>query len=489
MSKIPFKVFLDTLNIVASQTTPPVHQEIADWIESTDHEPRRILQMFRHGGKSFIVGAYVCWKLLTDPNWTCLLISAKRNLALRNSQFIRHMIESHPLLQHLKSDLYQWKTESFTVDRPIMQLNPSVTVSSLGASYTGMHASCVIADDVETSDNTISQEGRERIKERVAEFGKLSKNIFMVGTPHSEDSVYDHLVSVGYTIKKVPVVRTKKVIQEDSTEIEEEYLAWPDHPEGMFDYDWLERQRLETTEGDFNSQYMLIPQSVYQSLVQLENINYYTDELEWGSIIQPFGNAITTCRLGKHNITRVCAAWDAATGLQGRDASVLSVCARDNDGNTFVHDVITLSAVDKETKDFTGQCREIIQACAKHKISHVFVEENFSATLANELRRVARDMKIMVQVIPKFRNKNKMVFIAQIMEPLIKVGRLFVHERVREGSMFMDELHQFPRNKHDDCIDATAEAISNLPNIAVDVTKVAKVFNPLQNAGGRFKIN
>lgn len=489
MSKIPFKVFLDTLNIIAGYKTPQFHQEIADWVESTDDDPRRILQVFRNGGKSYIVGAYVCWKLLTDPNWTCIIISAKRNLALRNSQFIRHTIENHPLLQHLKSDLYTWKTETFTVERPIMQLNPSVTISSLGASYTGLHATTILADDCETSDNVISADARARIKERVAEFGKIAKNIFMIGTPHSDDSVYDHLVDKGYTIKKVPAIRKRMVRQEDSTEVEEEYLAWPDHPEGMMTYEWLERQRLETTEGDFNSQYMLVPQTIYQPLVQLENIKYYTDELEWGSLAQPWGNFITTCKLGKHQITRVCAAWDAATGLHGRDASVLSICARDEDGNTFVHDVVTLSAVDAETKDFSIQCREIIHACIRHKISHVFVEENFSATLANELRRVAREMKIMVQVIPKFRNKNKMVFIAQILEPLIKVHRLFVHERVRDQSLLLDELHQFPRNKHDDCIDATAEAISNLPNIAVDVTKVAKVFNPLQNAGGRFKIN
>jgi len=53
MSKIPFKVFLDTLNIISNQTTPPVHQEICDWLENTDDHPRRGLQMFRHGGKSF----------------------------------------------------------------------------------------------------------------------------------------------------------------------------------------------------------------------------------------------------------------------------------------------------------------------------------------------------------------------------------------------------------------------------------------------------
>lgn len=488
-NKIPFKVFLDTLNIVAGNTTPPVHQEIAEWLEDTDTNPRRILQAFRHLGKSYIIGAYICWKLYCDPNWTCLLISAKRNLALRNSQYIRNMIETHPMLRHLKTDLYTWKAETFTVERPIMQLNPSVTVSSLGASFTGYHASTVIGDDIETSDNVISADMRERNKERVAEFGKLANQILLVGTPHHEQTIYNHLEDIGYAMKKIPIIRKKTVVLEDSTAKEEEYLAWDDHPEGMFTYEWLERQRKETTEGDFNSQYMLIPQTTYQPLVELEKIKYYKHELEWQQIAQPFGNYISACRLGPHNVTRICGAWDVATGLRGRDNSVLSICARDADGNTFVHDIRVLSAVDEATKDFTNQCREIITACAYHKISHVYVEENFSATLANELRRVARDMKVMVQVVPKFRNKNKMVFIAQTMEPIIKVGRLFVHERVRDKTPFLDELQAFPRNRHDDCIDATSEAISNLPDLAVDVSKVAKVYNPLSQAGSSFNIN
>ena len=490
MSKIPFKVFLDTLNIISNQTTPPVHQEICDWLENTDHMPRRGLQMFRHGGKSYLIGAYVCWKLYHDPNWSCLLISAKRNLALRNSLFIRNMIETHPMLQDMKSDLYQWKAETFTVDRPVMQLNPSVTVSSLGASYTGYHARMVIADDIETSDNVITNDQRDRIKERVAEFGKLANKILMVGTPHHEQTIYDHLESVGYEFKRIPVVRKREVLQEDSTIAEQEYLAWDNHPEGMFTFDWLEQQKRETTTGDFNSQYMLIPESTYQPLVQLENIKYYDDELQWNSIAQPFGNSITTCKLGRHNIERICSYWDPAQGLSGRDNSVLSICARDSEGNTFVHDIRVLSAVDKDLKDFTEQCREIIHACAYHKISHVYVEENFSATLANELRKVARQMKVMVQVVAEFRSKNKMVFIAQTLEPLIKVGRMYVHERVRDKTPFMDELQAFPQPRvHDDCIDATSGAISHLPNLAVDVSKVAKVFNPLQRSGTSFKIN
>ena len=489
MLKTSFKVFLDTLNIVSNQDTPDLHCEIADWLESTDHEPRRLCQVFRHGGKSYILGAYICWKLLTDPNWTCLLISAKRNLALRNSLFIRNLIETHPMLQHMKSDLYQWKAETFTVERPVMQLNPSVTVSSLGASFTGFHASTTIADDIETSDNCLTADQREKNKQRIAEFGKLSKQILMFGTPHHEQSIYLHLQDIGYLEKKIPVIRTRTVKQEDSTDKVENYLAWPDHPEEMFSYNWLDQQKRETTEGDFNSQYMLIPQTTYQPLIDLDKINYYEEELEWSSISQPFGNYITACRLGKRNITRLVGAWDVASGLKNRDQSVLSICARDEDGNTFVHDLKVLSAVDEATKDFKIQCREVILAGAYHKLSHIIVEENFSATLAAELRRTAKEMKVFVNIVPRFRTTNKKVFIAQTIEPIIKVGRLYVHKKVDKDTPFMDELQAFPRNKKDDCIDATCEAINYLPNIAVDVSKVGKIYNPLNNAGSSFKIN
>ena len=486
---IPFRLFLDTQNIISQQTTPPFHIEVCDWLEQTNEDNRRILQMFRDGGKSYIIGAYVCWNLLKNPNWTCLLISAKRNLALRNSLFIRSMIENHPLLQHLKSDLYTWKSETFTVDREIMQLNPSVTVSSLGASFTGYHSDMIIADDIETSDNCISDAQRQKIKERVSEFGKLSNKILCVGTPHTEDTIYNHLEDVGYTTKKIPVIRTRQKQMPDSTTEDEEYLAWKNHPQGMFTHKWLEQQRNETTEGDFNSQYMLVPMSKYQPLVQLEKINYYSKEFIWNYVSQPFGNYITDCKLGDNSIQRICAAWDAATGLKGRDNSVLSVCAKDDNNNVYVHDLRILSAVGKD-RSFENQCKEVIATCAKHKVGHVFVEENFSATLASELRRVARQLKLAINVIPKFRSQNKLNFIAQTIEPVIKIGRLFVHNRVKNETPFLDELQAFPRkNQMDDCIDATAEAISHLPELQLDISKLAKIHNPLVQNLRNFSIS
>ena len=93
----------------------------------------------------------------------------------------------------------------------------------MGASFTGYHSDMVIADDIETSDNCITENQREKIKERVSEFGKLSNKILCVGTPHTEDTIYNHLEDVGYEAKKIPVIRTREKQLPDSTTTTEDY--------------------------------------------------------------------------------------------------------------------------------------------------------------------------------------------------------------------------------------------------------------------------
>ena len=482
MDYIPFRQFVDVQNILDGRSTPDLHLAMSDWFEQTQSNPRRIIQVFRHAGKSHLVCLYVVWRLLMNPNFSCIIVSAKRNVALRNSLMIRTVIESNPLTQHLKKDLTQWQVQNFTVDRDVISLNPSVAVTSLGASYTGMHADLIIGDDLEVSDNSITKEARERIKERVSEFSKMAPNILLCGTPHSSESLYDHLVDIGYHIHKIPVYNA-----------ETEELAWPNHPDGQFSWEWLERERASTTEGDFKSQYMLIPSKTYEPLIELDKIQFYKKDISVHHLAQPFGGYLPVVRLGETNdapnIRRMAGAWDPATGLHGRDASVFAVTMRDDKGNVYVHDVIELNAVDKETKDFSNQIVQIINACAKYGIGTVFIEENFSSSLLNEAKRICKEMKRKIQFVNKFRTQNKRVFIAQTLEPLIKIGRMFVHERVAKNSNFMSELEDFPMNTHDDCIDAVSESISHLPEPAVDVSRIPAVQSTIQNNGGVAKIS
>lgn len=98
-------------------------------------------------------------------------------------------------------------------------------------------------------------------------------------------------------------------------------------------------------------------------------------------------------------------------------------------------------------------------------------------------------MKRKINFVNKFRTQNKRVFIAQTLEPLIKIGRMYVHERVAKNSNFMSELEDFPNNAHDDCIDAVSESISHLPEPAVDVSRIPSIQSTLQSTGGVAKIS
>jgi len=473
--QVPFKLFLDTQNILSGLTTPDLHVEVCDWLDNTKNSPRRILQVFRHAGKSYILCVYVAWRLLTDPNYTCIIVSAKKSLAMRNSMMIRSIIESNPLTQHLKSELYTWQANQFTVERDSIQLNPSCTVTSITSGFTGMHATEIIGDDVEISSNVTTQDARNFLKDRVMEFGKIAQQVLLVGTPHSSESLYAHCQTIGYNdVLKKPVYD------------KESKLAWDNHPDGMFTWEWLERQRNESTLGDFKSQYLLIPSSTYETLIQTEKIEIYEHEFTFQHIPQPMGNYLPVVGLGEKQIQRMCAGWDPALGLRGRDDSVLAVTARDVDGNTYIHDVIELSGA--ENKEFDKQCEEIILACDKYKIGHIFLEENFSPTLKTELKRKALEMKKKVIVIGEFRNSNKLNFMAQQLEPIIKVGKMKVHKRVTENSHFMSQLSEFPYNKMDDCLDAVSLALSKLPQPNVDVTKIPQIQSPLQMAGGKANI-
>ena len=110
-----------------------------------------------------------------------------------------------------------------------------------------MHATEIIGDDVEISSNVTTEDARNFLKDRTMEFGKIANQVLLVGTPHHSESLYAHCQSIGYD-----TVLKKPVYDEDGK------LAWDNHVDGMFTWEWLERQKNETTEGEFKSQIMLV---------------------------------------------------------------------------------------------------------------------------------------------------------------------------------------------------------------------------------------
>lgn len=183
-----------------------VQYDIASYLQ---HGPRRlIIEAFRGVGKSWITSAYVCWRLLRDPQYKIMVVSASKDRADQFSIFTKRLIFEMPLLQHLMPEPHQRQSNiSFDVGPAYADHSPSVKSVGIYGQLTGSRANEIIADDVEVPNNSETQTQRDKLAERVKEFDAVLKpggNVKYLGTPQTEESLYNELPQRGYDVRIWP---------------------------------------------------------------------------------------------------------------------------------------------------------------------------------------------------------------------------------------------------------------------------------------------
>ena len=155
--------------------------------------------------------------------------------------------------------------------------------------------------------------------------------------------------------------------------------------------------------------------------------------------------------------------YDPSSAKKGNDASIIAVCASTVEGNVFVLDAIALPEV-SPTIGFDNQIRGVVATLEKHHCNSVWVETNFSMSLAAEIRKWCKERKkkISIKDTRRTSTQNKEIYISDAIEPLLKTGRLHIHDRVWKNSDFLTEMRTFPEGKHDDVIDAISGCIHEL---------------------------
>ncbi len=184
----------------------PIQYDIADYIQ---HGPkRRIVEAFRGVGKSWITSAFVVHTLLLDPTKNILVVSASKQRADDFSTFTLRLIHEMPLLQHLRPKETQRNSKiAFDVGPAPASHAPSVVSKGITSQITGSRADLIIADDVESSNNSATITLRDKLAEIVKEFEAVLKpggDIIYLGTPQTEQSIYNLLAERGYTIRIWP---------------------------------------------------------------------------------------------------------------------------------------------------------------------------------------------------------------------------------------------------------------------------------------------
>lgn len=179
----------------------PMQYDIADYLQ---HGPKRIcIQAFRGAGKSWITSAFTVWNWLMDPQKNILVVSASKTRADDFSTFTQRLIHELPICEHLKpKDNQRQSKVSFDVGPARASHAPSCKSMGITGQLTGSRADLIIADDVESANNSQTQLMRDRLGETVKEFDSIIKpevgRIVFLGTPQTEMSLYNDLEERGF---------------------------------------------------------------------------------------------------------------------------------------------------------------------------------------------------------------------------------------------------------------------------------------------------
>lgn len=193
--------------ITAKKPDPTeVQYDIAQYLQ--DGPRRKIIEAFRGVGKSWITSAYVCWRLLLNPNLNFLVVSASKDRADQFSTFTKRLIYEMPILHDLKPKAGQRDSNiMFDVGPAGISHSPSVKSVGITGQLTGSRADEIIADDVESLNNSLTQTMRDQLSERIKEFDAIIKpngRITFLGTPQTEMSIYNLLGERGYDTRIWP---------------------------------------------------------------------------------------------------------------------------------------------------------------------------------------------------------------------------------------------------------------------------------------------
>jgi hypothetical protein len=252
------------------QLPPPteIQYQMADYLQ---YGPKRLcIQAFRGAGKSWITSAFACWNWLMDPQKNILVISASKTRADDFSTFTQRLINELPVLAHLQPrDDQRSSKVSFDVGPARASHAPSCKSMGITGQLTGSRADLIIADDVESANNSQTQLMRDRLSETVKEFDSIIKpeigRIVFLGTPQTELSIYNSLEERGYKTQIWParfpdskaIISYGRKLAKQILEQNEKYKpGQPLDPKRFDEVDLMEREASYGRSG-FSLQFML----------------------------------------------------------------------------------------------------------------------------------------------------------------------------------------------------------------------------------------
>lgn len=179
-----------------------------------------IIRAFRALGKSYVTSAFASWLIARNPrDELVLVVSATGSKSKEFVSQTKNLMISMPLLQwlvkgtRLDGSPRRDKSEEFDVAGSGSAQSYSVAARGITGQITGSRATTLIADDIEIPGNSKTEDARATILNAVrSDFGPIRDtehgrgDLYFLGTPQTEESVYNVLVKeMGFGCFTIPV--------------------------------------------------------------------------------------------------------------------------------------------------------------------------------------------------------------------------------------------------------------------------------------------
>ena len=449
----------------------PVQLDIA---YNLQHGPKRyIIEAFRGVGKSYITSAYVVWRLLLNPQTRIMVVSASKNRADRFTTFTLDLLTRlGPLTEHLLPRPGQTCSKvAFDVGPATPDQSNSVISQGITGQLTGSRADVIVADDIESWNNSQTPGMRESVHAAVAEFESIIKpvpeaRIIFLGTPQTEDSLYNKLAQQNYEVdiwpSRVPVSvdsyggRLANYIIEIASKTK---AGDPVDPVRFDDAELYERE-LSMGRSSFALQFQLdtsfsdldrYPLKLEDLCVLDLDTEIVPDKVVYGKSPEQEIKDITCWGLGSDRFYRPM---HISQNLMKPSYKVMSIdpSGRGSDETSYAV-VSTLGG-----QFFTHRCNgltggysdETLSTLAdianEEKVQEIFVESNMGdgmfTTMLEKVLAV-KGYKIKVSEIHNSTNKERRII--STLEPVLNSHKLIFGRRVLEEDL--NTIKSFPREK------------------------------------------
>ena len=430
----------------------PIQYDIAEYIQ--DGPKRRCIQAFRGVGKSWITSAYVCHQLLLDPAKNILVISASKQRADDFSTFTLRLIDEMPILAHLKPGENQRNSKlAFDVGPAPASHAPSVTSKGITSQITGSRADIIVADDVESLNNSATQMMRDKLSQQIQEFDAVLKpegNIIYLGTPQTEQSIYNNLPTRGYDVRiwtaRIPTEKQKvgygsklaPTIASNESE-----AGTPTDPLRFNNFDLMEREASYGRSG-FALQFMLdtalsdahrYPLKLSDLIVMRLDKENAPEKVVWAGTPEYAYKDLPCVGMAGDRFFMPMGTHGELAPYQG---SVLAIDPAGRGADETAYAVVKML----NSQLFVAECggiqggysedvlKSLSMIAKDHKVNEVIIESNFGDGMFNQLLTPVMNKIHRVTISEVRHSKQKEKRIVDTLEPVMNSHKLIVDEAV-----------------------------------------------------------